>query len=337
MDAKDVYGKRISGASFPAWHSEEERWKGFPVAAVTPVKYIWMNGELVEWDKATIHVLTHSLHYGGAVFEGARCYSTDQGPVIFRLDDHMKRWCRSARMLLMEPEYTEAQLAEAVRTTIRENDLESCYVRPIMWRGYGEMGVDPTEAKVETAVAVWAWDAYLGPEALEKGISIGISSWRQRSANAMPPAIKASGSYLNSQLAKMEANQHGYGEAVLLNEEGKVCEGSGENLFIMRDGILSTPPLSDGLLEGITRDSIMQIAADLDIPVVEESLVRSDLYIADEVFLSGSAAELTPVNSVDGRQIGDGKRGIITKQIQSRFFDIVHGKVEGYDDWLARI
>lgn len=307
------------------------------MADVTPVKYIWKNGELIDWDKATTHVLTHSLHYGGAVFEGARCYNTEAGPVIFRLDDHVKRWIRSARMILMEPAYSFDELKQAIIDTIRENELPACYIRPIMYRGYGSMGVDPTDAPVETVVAVWSWDAYLGPEALEKGISVGVSSWRQRSANAIPPAVKASGSYLNSQLAKLESKQHGYGEAVLLNEWGKVCEGSGENLFIVRDGVLSTPPLADGLLEGITRDSIMQIAFDLDIPVVEESLTRADLYIADEVFLSGSAAELTPVNSVDGRQIADGRCGEITRAIQDRFFEIVHGKVEGYEDWLTPV
>lgn len=304
------------------------------MADVTPVKYIWKNGELVEWEQATTHVLTHSLHYGGAVFEGLRCYDTEKGPVVFRLSDHVKRWIRSARMIMMEPQYTAEELEEAIKLTVRENGLKSCYIRPIMYRGYGVMGVDPSQAPIDTVVACWSWDAYLGPEALEKGISAGISSWRQRSVNAVPPAIKASGSYLNSQLAKLEATAHGYGEAILLNEWGKVCEGSGENLFVVRDDVLSTPPLSDGLLEGVTRDSIMQIAYDLGYDVVEESLTRADLYVADEVFFSGSAAELTPVNSVDNRQIGDGRRGPVTTAIQERFFDIVHGKVDGYEDWL---
>jgi branched-chain amino acid aminotransferase len=303
------------------------------MAEVTAVEYIWKNGVFVPWNEATTHVLTHSLHYGSAVFEGIRCYKTDKGGEVFRLEDHMTRLRKSGKMVCMPCPYTTEELSEATLELVRKNGLEECYIRPIMYRGYGCMGVDPTDAPIDVVIACWPWPAYLGPEALANGVDVCISSWRQRSINSIPPAIKAAGSYMNSALAHMEAAQNGFAEAILLNEEGRVCEGSGENIFIVRDGILSTPPLSDGLLEGLTRDSIMQIAAELDIPVVEESLVRSDLYVADEVFMTGSAAELTPIGSVDRRVIG--KPGEVTKALQERFFDIVTGKVEEYSDWLS--
>ncbi|NTU89155.1 MAG: branched-chain amino acid transaminase [Actinobacteria bacterium] len=304
------------------------------MAAVTPVKFIWKNGELIEWEKATTHVLTHSLHYGSAVFEGIRCYETEGGKsAVFRLEDHMARFLESGKILMMDIPFTVEELCEATLGLIRANELSSCYIRPIAYRGYGFMGVDPTDAPVDVAIACWYWPAYLGPDALANGVDVCISSWRQRSANALPPAAKVAGSYVNSALAHMEAKQNGFTEAILLNEDGKVCEGSGENIFIVRDGILSTPPLSDGLLEGITRDSVMQIAVDLDIPVIEESLVRTDLYLADEVFMTGSAAELTPIGSVDRRVVG--KPGGITKELQERFFAIVGGKVPEYEDWLS--
>ncbi len=303
------------------------------MAEVQAVDYIWKNGEMVPWAEATTHVLTHSLHYGSAVFEGIRCYKAEKGSVVFRLEDHMTRLVRSGNMVCMPCPYTVEQLCEATLELLRKNNLEECYIRPIMYRGYGFMGVDPTDAPIDVAIAAWPWPAYLGPEALANGVDVCISSWRQRSSNSIPPAIKAAGSYMNSALAHMEAAQNGYTEAILLNECGHVCEGSGENVFIVRDGILSTPPLSDGLLEGITRDSIMQIADDLDIPVVEESLNRSDLYIADEAFMTGSAAEVTPIGSVDRRVVG--KPGEVTKALQARFFDIVGGKVDEYEDWLT--
>lgn len=305
------------------------------MADITEVKYIWKNGELINWADATTHVMSHSLHYGSAVFEGARCYTTPDGPAVFRLRDHMERIARSSRMLLMEPTFSVDEMCDAVRDTIRANELPACYIRPLIYRGYGVMGVDPTDAPIDMIVACWPWDAYLGEDALANGISIGVSSWRQRSANATPPAIKASGNYLNSALARMEATAHGYGEAVLLNEAGMVCEGTGENIFVVRDGVLSTPPLSDGLLEGITRDTVIQLAIDLDIPVVEESLIRTDLYAADEVFMTGSAAELAPVGAVDGRAIG--KPGEVTMALQKRYFDAVRGALPEYEEWLDRI
>ncbi|HZL06076.1 MAG TPA: branched-chain amino acid transaminase [Coriobacteriia bacterium] len=303
--------------------------------ALPEVEYIWMDGALVPWADATVHVLTHALHYGTAVFEGIRCYSTEDGPAVFRLTEHMQRFQRSAKMLFMDLGYSTDELVEAVRTTIGANELPACYIRPIAFRGYGVMGVDPVPAPVQVSIAVWPWESYLGEAALVHGVDVGVSSWRQRSINALPPAIKSSASYLNSGFAKIEANRHGYAEAILLNEEGKVCEGSGENLFVVRDGVISTPPVSDGVLEGITRDSVMIIADNLDFPVIEESLVRTDLYMADEVFMTGTAAELVPVRTVDGHVIGDA--GPVTLELQKTYFRVVHGEEPGYEEWLEHV
>lgn len=303
--------------------------------ALPKVDKIWMDGTLVDWDAAQVHVLTHALHYGSGIFEGIRCYETPDGPAVFRLLDHMKRFDRSARMLLMELGYSPEEMVDVVKETIRANGLRSCYIRPLAFRGYGVMGLDPLPAPVSVTVAAWPWDSFLGQEALEKGMAVGVSSWRQRSVNGHPPAIKATANYLNSSLARIEANKHGYAEAILLNEEGKVCEGTGENLFIVRDGVLATPPISDGVLEGITRDSIMKIARDKGIEVVERSMVRTELYTADEVFMTGSAAEVVPVRSVDGREIGD--PGPMTKELQETFFRVAFGKEPAYEAWLDRV
>ena len=307
------------------------------MAELTEVDYIWKNGEMVPWAECTTHVLSHSLHYGSAVFEGARCYEDPESgkSYVFRLRDHMERLHRSCKIAMIDLPYSVDELCQATVDVIRANKLKKCYIRPLVYRGYGQMGVDPTGAPVDVIIAVWPWDSYLGPDALENGVPVGVSSWRQRSINAIPPSMKSSASYMNSILAKQEAIAHGYDEAVMLNEAGKVCEGTGENLFIVRNGILSTPPLSDGLLEGVTRDTVINLAVDMDIPVIEESLTRSDLYVADEMFLTGTAAELTPVASLDERPIGG--RGPITKQIQDRLFDVVAGKVEEYQDWLTEI
>ena len=305
------------------------------MAGITEVDYIWKNGEFVPWAEATTHVLSHSLHYGSGVFEGIRCYEGEKASYVFRLKDHMERLVRSCKIAQIPLQYTAEQLCEATLETIRKNNLPACYIRPLVYRGYGSMGVDPTDAPVEVIIAVWPWGAYLGADALENGISAGVSSWRQRSINAIPPAMKSTASYMNSIMAKLEAKAHGYGEAVMLNEQGYVCEGTGENLFIVRDGILSTPPVSAGVLEGITRDTVLWLANDLDIPVIEEDLTRSDLYIADEMFFTGSAAELTPVGSIDNRDLG--KPGPITKQLQQRFFDMTAGKLEEYADWLSAV
>ncbi|MDR0347173.1 MAG: branched-chain amino acid transaminase [Coriobacteriales bacterium] len=305
------------------------------MADIQEGKYIWKNGDFVAWADATTHVLSHALHYGTAVFEGIRCYKTENGSAVFRLKDHMERFVRSARIIMMPLAYSAEELTEAALETIRRNELESCYIRPIAYRGYGAVGVNPSSAPIDVAIAVWPWDAYLGATALEQGIAVGISSWRQRGTNAIPGAVKSSASYLNSGLANMEAVAHGYGEAILLNESGYVAEGSGENIFAVRNGLISTPPLSDGILEGLTRNSVIQIAQDLGYTVLERSLVRTDLYVADEVFFTGTAAELTPINSVDGREIG--KPGPITKQLQQRFFDVVAGRVPQYAEWLDKV
>ncbi len=307
------------------------------MADITEVEFIWKNGELIPWAEATTHVLSHSLHYGSGVFEGIRCYKDpdSEKSFIFRLHDHMERLARSCKIAQIDLPYTVDELCDATVEVIRANKLPSCYIRPLVYRGYGVMGVDPTGAPTDVIIAVWPWDAYLGPDALENGVSVGISSWRQRSVNAIPPAMKSTASYMNSILAKMEAKAHGYAEAIMLNEAGMVCEGTGENLFIVRSGVLSTPPISDGVLEGITRDTVLCLADDLEIPALEESLTRSDLYIADEVFMTGSAAELTPIGSIDERVIG--KPGEITRQLQERFFAVAYGKVEEYLDWLTEI
>lgn len=307
------------------------------MADITEVDYIWKNGEMLPWAEATTHVLSHSLHYGSGVFEGIRCYKDPDSDksFVFRLRDHMERLHRSAKIAMMDLPYTVDELCDATVEVIRANKLTSCYIRPLVYHGYGVMGVDPSGAPTDVIIACWPWDSYLGADALEKGVAVGVSSWRQRSINAIPPAVKATASYFNSILAKLEAKAHGYVEAIMLNEDGKVCEGTGENLFIVRDGILSTPPLSDGVLEGITRDSIMVLADELEIPVIEESLTRCDLYIADEVFMTGSAAELTPVGSVDDREVG--KPGEITRRLQDRFFEVVYGHDDEYADWLTEV
>ncbi len=294
-------------------------------------EYIWKNGELIPWKDATTHVLSHALHYGTAVFEGMRCYKTDNGPAVFRLIDHMERLERSGKMIMMPLPYTVEQLCDATCEMIKANGLESCYIRPLAYRGFGSMGVDPRESPIDVVIAAWPWDAYLGEEALNNGIAVGVSSWRQRSANSTPGGIKSSASYLNSGLAHMEVELNGYGEAILLNEDGKVAEGSGENIFIVRDGELITPPLSDGVLPGITRDSVIKVARDAGYTVREMSLVRTELYTADEVFMTGSAAELTPVNSIDRRDVPC--PGKITKDIQKRFFDVLNGRNDKFSDW----
>jgi branched-chain amino acid aminotransferase len=303
--------------------------------ALPKVDKIWMDGEFVAWDDAQVHVLTHALHYGSGVFEGIRCYETSDGPAVFRLTEHMERLDRSSRMIMMDLPYSVGDMVEAVKETIRVNGLSSCYIRPLAFRGYGAMGLDPLPAPVNVTIAAWPWGAYLGDEAIKNGMDVGVSSWRSRGNNAHPPAIKATGNYLNSSLARMEANRHGYAEAILLNEAGNVCEGTGENIFCIRGGVICTPPVSDGILEGITRDSVMRIARDKGYEVAERSLIRTDLYQAEEVFMCGSAAEITPVRSVDGRTIGE--PGPITREIQETYFAAVKGEEPMYEEWLERV
>jgi branched-chain amino acid aminotransferase len=293
---------------------------------------IWMDGELVPWDEARVHVLTHSLHYGSGVFEGIRTYAAADGPAVFRLTDHIQRLLDSAKLIVMNIPWTREQLVDACKLTVRESGLDSCYVRPIAYLGYGEIGLNPLPCPVNVSIAVWPWGAYLGEESLEAGVRVKVSSWRRMDPNVNPVAAKGTGIYINSSLAKVEAVQSGYDEAILLNTQGFVAECTGENLFIVKNGVLITPPLSSGALAGITRDSIMTIARDLGYPVKEEQLLRHDLYLADEAFLTGTAAEIVPMRSVDDRVIGD--PGEITRKIQETYFAVVHGQEDRYKDWL---
>ena len=298
---------------------------------VPEVAKIWMDGEMVDWQDATIHILTPTLHYGWGVFEGVRAYPTERGPAVFQHRAHMERLHRSARILQMEVPYSVDELMDATRELIRINELPSCYIRPLVYLGYGEMGLNPLPSKVSVSIAVWSWGTYLGDEGILNGVRAKISSWQRIGANMIPTGAKASGVYINSSLAKVEALKAGYDEAVLLNEHGRVSEGSGENIFVVSDGVLMTPPLSEGVLQGITRDTVITFARDLDIPFVESPLLRQDLYLADEAFYTGTAAEVVPIRSVDERELG--APGPITKQLQDLFFNVVKGKEPKYE-WM---
>jgi branched-chain amino acid aminotransferase len=293
---------------------------------------IWMNGEFVAWDDANVHVLSHGLHYGTGVFEGIRCYATDRGPAVFRHRDHLERLANSAAMYYLDLPYTPDQLREATNELIRRNGLDSCYIRPLAFRGYGEMGLYAQTAPVEVIVAVWPWGAYLGDEGKRHGVRAKVSSWRRISPAGLIPHAKASGQYLNSILAKSDAAQSGYEEAILLDEAGLVCEGSGENIFLVRDGVLVTPGHTNSILDGISRKSVIQIASDLGYTVVERDVARAELYIAEEIFLCGTAAELVPVREVDGHELGE--PGEITKVVQAKFEDALHGRAPEYAEWL---
>jgi len=301
------------------------------------VEKIWMNGELVDWDKAQVHVLTHALHYGSGVFEGIRAYKTERGAAVFRLTDHIKRLVRSAKLHYMELPYSVDEWVAATKQVIAANGLDACYIRPIAFRGYGEMGLYPLKAPVECAIAVWPWGAYLGEDGIKHGIRAKVSTIRSLDANSITPAAKACGQYLNSSLAKMEVTASGYDEAVMLNSHGFVTQGSGENIFWVRNGRLTTPPLSAGLLEGITRDTIMQIAAKLDIPAREADTTRSDLYIADEAFFTGTAAEVVPIRELDDHVIGAGEPGPVTRRIQDRFHKMVAGHDREFAHFLEHV
>ena len=299
---------------------------------LTEVAEIWMDGEFVPWADAKIHILTPTLHYGWGVFEGIRAYATDRGPAVFMHRAHMERLGRSARILQMDMPYSVDELMEATRELIRRNDLDACYIRPLVYLGYGEMGLNPLPSRVAVSIAVWPWGTYLGEEGLLNGVRAKTSSWVRISPNMIPTGAKASGVYINSSLAKVEALKAGYDEAILLNEHGRVSEGSGENVFIVRDGELVSPPLADACLQGITREAIITFARDLDIPFRESTLLRQDLYLADEAFYTGTAAEVVPIRSVDEREIG--APGPITKQLQDLFFSVVKGKEPRYDAML---
>ncbi len=296
---------------------------------------IWFNGEFVDWNEAKIHALSHVVHYGSSVFEGIRCYDTKKGPAVFRLAEHVKRLYNSAKIYRMEIPYSQEDFCQAVLDTIKVNELKACYIRPIIFRGYAELGVYPLNCGVESLIAVWAWGKYLGEEALENGVDVGVSTWRRMAPNTMPNMAKAGSNYMNSQLAKMEAVANGYDEAIMLDYQGLVSEGSGENVFLVKDQILYTPPRSSSLLDGITRNSIITLAREMDLEVKEEEIPREMLYIADELFLTGTAAEVSPIRSVDRITVGNGKRGEITKKLQEQFFAIIDGETDDTHGWLT--
>jgi branched-chain amino acid aminotransferase len=295
-------------------------------------EWIWMNGEFVAWDDARVHVLSHGLHYGTGVFEGIRCYETDRGPAVFRHREHLERLQDSAELYYLPLGYTSEELREATHELIRRNGLQSCYIRPLAFRGYGEMGLYAQSSPVDVMIAVWPWGAYLGEEGKRHGVRATVSSWRRISPSGLIPHAKASGQYLNSVLAKNAAAQAGYEEAILLDEAGNVCEGSGENIFVVREGQLVTPGHTNSILDGISRKSVIQIAEDLGYTVVERDVARSELYLAEEAFLCGTAAELVPLREVDGHELGD--PGEITKVIQAKFEDALHGRAPEYAEWL---
>jgi len=295
-----------------------------------------MDGKFVAWDDARVHILTHALHYGLGVFEGIRCYKTENGSAIFRLGEHVDRLFDSAHIFMMDVPFSREEITSAIIETVKVNKMQECYIRPLVYIGYGAMGIFPKENPVNVSIAVWPWGAYLGDEGLEKGIRIKVSSFTRHHVNVDMTRGKVCGYYVNSQLAKKEAVSCGFDEALMLDTEGYVSEASGENIFIVRNGEIKTTPLTS-ILEGITRDCIIRIAADNGIRVREERFTRDEIYISDEAFLTGTAAEVTPVREVDGRVIGTGKRGDITEKLQSIFFDVVKGKNRQYDSWLTRI
>ncbi len=302
---------------------------------ITTTEKIWMNGELIAWEDAKIHVLTHSLHYGMGVFEGIRAYETADGPGVFRLTDHIQRLFNSARILMMDLPYTVDELVEATKDTVRSSGLDSCYIRPIGYYGYGEMGLNTLPCSVDVAIACWPWGAYLGDDALTKGIRLKTSSWTRHDHNTMPPAAKTVGNYVNSSLAKVEALKAGYDEAIMLNPQGLVSECTGENIFAARGGRLVTPPMSAGALEGITQDTVMAIADDLGFEVIVSDLARSDLYICEEMFVCGTAAEVSAVNSVDDREIPC--PGEMTTAIAAEYAKCVRGELPQYKDWVELV
>jgi len=304
---------------------------------VNQADLIWMNGEFVKWEDAKVHVLTHGLHYGTGVFEGIRCYDTEIGPAIFRHQDHLRRLRRSAELYYMPLPYDVDALRVATHELIGRNGLRSCYIRPIVFRGYGQMGVNPLEAPIHIAIAVWEWGSLLGEEGKRHGIRAKVSSWRRISPDSLIPSSKASGQYLNSALAKIESLKAGYEEAILLDDHGHVCEGSGENIFVVWEGRIVTPPAAASILDGITRKSAIQIARDLGIEVIERDIARGELYVADEVYMTGTAAELVPVREIDDHTIGDGTPGEVTRAVQTALDDALHGRSERYRGWLDAV
>ena len=299
------------------------------------VSKVWMNGEMIDWKDANIHAFSHVVHYGTSVFEGIRAYENDKGSCVFRLEDHIKRLFDSAKIYKIDMPYTEEEVCNATIETIKENNFKACYIRPIAFRGYGELGVNPLNCPVDVMIGAWEWGAYLGDEVMKVGADVGVSSWRKPAPDTLPTMAKAAANYMNSQLAKIEAINHGYSEAIMLDYQGQVAEGSGENIFIIEDETIYTPPLSSSILKGITRDSVMKIAKFLGYDVVEEGISRERLYLADEIFFTGTAAEVTPIKSIDGRTIGIGKRGPITEKLQTTFFEVVENKALDIYEWLT--
>lgn len=304
---------------------------------MTPTDYIWMNGSLVKWDDARIHICSHVIHYGSSVFEGMRVYKTPKGPAAFRLREHSQRLLNSAKIYRMQIPYTAEEIDQAILETVGANNLEACYVRPVAYRGYGSLGVDPTQCPVDVAIATWPWGQYLGDDALVNGVRVCVSSWSRMAPNTMPAMAKAGANYMNSQLIKMEALSHGYVEGIALDASGHVSEGSGENIFLVRNGALVTPTFAASILPGITRRSVIRLAQDLNIKVIEQNVPREALYLADEVFFTGSAAEITPISFIDNIQVGEGKAGPITLKLQKAFFDIIEGRAEDKYGWLTPI
>ena len=301
-----------------------------------PTEKIWCNGKFIAWDDARVHVLSHVIHYGSSVFEGIRCYETTVGPAIFRLREHVRRLADSAKIYRMDAlAFSQEVLADAMLELVRVNHMKSCYIRPIVFRGYGDVGVNGMKNPIEVYMACWEWGKYLGDEALASGVDVCVSSWTRIAPNTLPALAKAGANYMNSQLIKMEAITNGYSEGIALDTSGAVSEGSGENLFVIRDGILITPPLGASVLPGITRDTILKLAKDLGIPTEQQQIPREMLYIADELFFSGTAAEVTPIRSVDRITIGSSKRGPITEAIQKEFFAIVNGTKPDRHGWLT--
>jgi len=300
-------------------------------------EFIWFNGEFVPWDEAKVHVLSHVLHYGSSVFEGIRAYQTPKGPAVLGLDAHVKRLFRSCKIVEMPLPYSQAEIAQAIKETVKRNKHQGCYIRPLAFRGYEMLGVNPTTCPVDMIIATWEWGTYLGPEAIEQGVDVGVSSWRRMAPDTHPAMAKTGGNYVNSQLVVMEARRHGYAEGIVLDVYGYVSEGSGENIFVVLDGRIYTPPLSNSILNGITRDFAITLAEEKGYTLVEQQITREMLYIAEEIFFTGTAAEITPVRSVDGQSIGSGTRGPITKDIQDAFFAIVSGEEEDRHGWLSPV
>jgi len=306
-----------------------------PSTSTETAKKVWHNGAMIDWQDANIHIMSHVIHYASALFEGIRCYSSRQGPAVFRLREHIERLRDSCHIYRMEIGYTVDQLIEACLDVVRVNEFKECYLRPLVFRGYGAFGVNPLPNPVEVYIASWVWGKYLGQESIDDGVDVCVASWARMHGNTLPPTAKSSANYMNSQLIKMEAMTNGFIEGIALDTQGNVSEGSGENIFLVKNGKLYTPPLSSAVLSGITRDSVIQIGRHRGLEVIEQVIPRASLYIADEVFFTGTAAEITPIRSIDRIPIGSGKRGPLTAELQKEFYAITSGEKEAPGDWLA--